>query len=88
MNKNELLALGLTSDQCRAVQDLCYLEVKRELKKARDGGDMQLSDMRSTLVKYTYMLSLESMRALLVKASEMFAKDTTKLKISQKAEGN
>lgn len=82
MNKNELLALGLTGDQCRAVQDLCWLEVKRELKKARSSGDTQLADMRSTLVKYTYMLSYENMKSLLVTASGMFARDTAGLKRS------
>lgn len=78
MKKEELISLGLTDEQRKAVQNLHGLDMDRERKKyaAQLRAEDDEAAIRSAIVKMTFLLNADTLRALLLAASDLYAKET------------
>lgn len=75
MKNADLLAIGLTKEQCKAVQNLHHELMNKALEDGKEKGrnEGRSSSLRTAIVKMTYLLNAENLRKVLLNASDLYA---------------
>lgn len=77
MKKEELIALGLTDEQQRAVQRLNGLDIERAKRATPQRRDEDTAaNIRTAIVKMSYLLDVGHLRDLLLGANDLYAEQT------------
>lgn len=78
MKNADLLAIGLTKEQCNAVQKLHHELMGDAMKAGKEKGrnEERSSSLRTAIVKISYLLDAENLRKVLLTASNLYAQQS------------
>lgn len=78
MKNADLLAIGLTKEQCNAVQNLHHKLMGDTMKAGKEKGrnEERNSSLRTAIVKISYLLDAENLRKVLLTASNLYAQQS------------
>ena len=78
MKNTDLLAIGLTKEQCKAVQNLHHELMGDAMKAGKEKERIaeRSSSLRTAIVKISYLLDAENLRKVLLTASNLYAQQS------------
>lgn len=78
MKNADLLAIGLTKEQASTVQKMHHELMGKALKSGKEKGrnEGKSSSLRSAIIKLLYLLNTDSLKKVLLSASNLYAQQS------------